>query len=934
MDLPGIIDEDRYIAANWPSAAWQRVFVGREAELATLDGALEDVRARGPRIVLIDGPSGMGKTALIQEFERTARAPTVLRASGEEAETGLAFGVIGQFVAQANVPPADGLSAIDDGARTHMDPLIVGRAFLDLLGRVQTRSPVLLLLDDVQWADSPSLHALTFAFRRLRVDQVLVIASTRDIADPRLPGGLRRLTASSAGLRMPLSGLDVAGVRNFCSRVGNVTLTPRAAARLRDHTGGVPLHLRALVEEVPAAALCDPGLPLPAPRSFAMLVIRRLAACPATTRRFVVAAAFLDNSCPAVLAAQLSGLDNPLDALDGAIAAGLLQEPRPGTVAFPHPLIRAAIYHDLGVGLRTQMHSRAADLIKDQHAALHHRVAACGGGDAVMAAEVAGLAQRQAAVGNWRAAADHWRTAARLHLDRAGKDRCMLESADCLLQSGEIAEASALRRELDDCTDGPWRQYLLGHLSAGAGQLHAGARFLQTAWATCDRDHQPALAARIAAVMARVASLVTPGDQAVGWAHRALRLDKRAGHAANALDLLLLSLGHAGRTQQGLDLARQLPVPSLDGRPGSLDGLMGSGVLRMWTDDLPGAIERLATVAEAYRRYGPADFAVTSCNALAEAQWRAGTWDDAIVNGELAVSLADATEQRWLAPLIHARAAYPYIGRGQWEQAEAHLSLCREPGGLSEPYPAAWAWEVEGLLALAQGELDKAAAALEPLRQLTGNVASRLGNQPGLLEWRDTYAEVLTALGRFDEADQVLRPLEELGELHARRSALLAAARARGTLQAARGQRAPAEAAFRAGLTYARGLQRPFSIARLELACGCFFRRTGRRAAAVEQLENAHRRLLALGARPWLEQCERELAACGRVLGPAPGVNWPGLTSQERAVSLLAAEGLTNRQIAMKLVLSVKTIEYHLGNVYAKLGVRSRTQLARRLTLD
>jgi DNA-binding CsgD family transcriptional regulator len=220
------------------------------------------------------------------------------------------------------------------------------------------------------------------------------------------------------------------------------------------------------------------------------------------------------------------------------------------------------------------------------------------------------------------------------------------------------------------------------------------------------------------------------------------------------------------------------------------------------------------------------------------------------------------------------------------------------------------------------------------LRELTGDVPGRLGNQPGLLEWRDTYADVLTALGRFDEADQVLRPLEELGERHACRSALVAAARARGTLQAARGQRAAAEAAFRAGLAYARGLQRPFSIARLELACGCFFRRAGRRAAAVDQLENAHRRLLALGARPWLEQCERELAACGRALGPAPGVKWPGLTSQERAVSLLAVEGLTNRQIAMKLVLSVKTIEYHLGNVYAKLGVRSRTQLARQLTLD
>ena len=107
MDLPGILDDGRYTAANWRPAACQRAFVGREAELATLGGALEDVRARDPRIVLIDGPSGMGKTALIQEFERTAQAPTVLRASGEEAEAGLAFGVIEQFVAQANVPPAE-----------------------------------------------------------------------------------------------------------------------------------------------------------------------------------------------------------------------------------------------------------------------------------------------------------------------------------------------------------------------------------------------------------------------------------------------------------------------------------------------------------------------------------------------------------------------------------------------------------------------------------------------------------------------------------------------------------------------------------------------------------------------------------------------------------------------------------------------------------
>ena len=173
--------------------------------------------------------------------------------------------------------------------------------------------------------------------------------------------------------------------------------------------------------------------------------------------------------------------------------------------------------------------------------------------------------------------------------------------------------------------------------------------------------------------MARVASLVTPGYQAVGWADRALRMDEATGHAANALDLLLLSLGQAGHAQWALNLAGTLATPQMDGCPGGLDGLMASGALRSWTDDLHGAIELLSTTAEAYRRYGPADFAVTSCMALAEANWRAGNWDNAVVNGELAVSLADATEQKWLAPLIHARTAYPYIGRGQWEQASVHL---------------------------------------------------------------------------------------------------------------------------------------------------------------------------------------------------------------------------------------------------------------------
>jgi DNA-binding CsgD family transcriptional regulator len=180
----------------------------------------------------------------------------------------------------------------------------------------------------------------------------------------------------------------------------------------------------------------------------------------------------------------------------------------------------------------------------------------------------------------------------------------------------------------------------------------------------------------------------------------------------------------------------------------------------------------------------------------------------------------------------------------------------------------------------------------------------------------------------------VLAPFEARAAARDRRSALAAAARARGTLEAAHGHTARADAAFRASLKHASDLSLPFERAMLETAYGRYLRRAGRRDDAALQLNAARARFTQLDARPFLQRCERELAD-GHLTPPKRRTGpTASLTRQEQAVARLVAAGHTNRETAEVLVVSVKTIEYHLGNTYAKLGVTSRTQLALALRQD
>lgn len=231
-------------------------------------------------------------------------------------------------------------------------------------------------------------------------------------------------------------------------------------------------------------------------------------------------------------------------------------------------------------------------------------------------------------------------------------------------------------------------------------------------------------------------------------------------------------------------------------------------------------------------------------------------------------------------------------------------------------------------LAAAHGDHAAVIRAIEPLSEISPREAL---DEPGFWPWHDLYGEALVGAGRSEEADAFLVPNEALAAERNRRTVMARLARVRGRVEAVRGQAKAAEAAFESGLELLKPLPMPFEWALLELAYGQVLRRQGQRRAAAARLQAAHERFDALGARPYLERCQRELLACG--LAPAVRRTFDPrqLTPQELAVARLVAAGLSNQRVASELFVSIKTVQFHLTHIYAKLGVSSRAELVARL---
>ena len=428
-----------------------------------------------PKVVLVEGEGGIGKSALLARFASGLAGATVLRASGDEAELLLPYGMVGQLLASARGagggPPGLLAAELSDG----VDPLAVGADLVAWFG--QFRGMVLAVIDDLQWADGPSARALLFAVRRLHADQVLVVVSARPGELSRLGEGWQRFLAGDhrAG-RVRLGGLGPADVVALGRALGAGELPRRAVGRLLEHTGGNPLYCRAVLEEAGIEGLDRPGGALGVPRSLAGMVLLRVGSLSLDTRELVAAAAVLGHHCELAAAAALAGLGDPLPALGEAVAAGILAEQPGGATAgigFSHLLVQRAVYGDLSPARRHRLHQRAAGLV-DRDRALGHRVAAAAGPDDGLAGELEAAGRQALDLGRTAQAAAWLAQAAAASSDPAAADRRLLDALEILVTYGEVAEADILAARVAAAGPGARRSGLLGALDFLAGRAGCG----------------------------------------------------------------------------------------------------------------------------------------------------------------------------------------------------------------------------------------------------------------------------------------------------------------------------------------------------------------------------------------------------------------------------------------------------------------------------
>ncbi len=902
--------------------------LGREAELRALDAEWQAACLGNPRVVLIAGEAGIGKTALLDAFVRHGSKPGVVRVSGDEMETAMDLGVVDQLLRVAGEASPDLIAAcLPAGPGHRPDVVRAGMLVLGMLDRLTDDGPVLLALDDAHWADTASMSTLLFVLRRLMAERVLVVVLTRGGDGHSIPDGIRRLACSERGATMRLAALDAAQIRALAASVG-VELSAPAARRLLVHTAGNPLYARALLAELPPSAWLDAEA-LPAPQRFSATIQQRCGRCASDCRRLLEAVAVLGSGCTFALAAQVADVDPPLEALEEALRANLLvEQQRFGvhTVAFPHPLVRVAVYDGLGPARRSKLHLAAADAVEHEAAEVRHRAAAAVMPDDVLADRLVRFARGEAAAGSWASAAGALRSASWLSAAPAAREQRMLEALGAMVQAGEVTRAQRLADEVgaESFTATALRDALLGDLAFLGSRSGPAEALLQSAWERCDASADPELAATIANRCALYSLLRMQPELSVQWSGRALASGTvDAAKLGQARTLHSSALARLGRFEE----AHRALAPALRTAGAVGVALRGfRGWLRLLEDDVPGAIEDLLSAAPAAIECGLLSEAGVELTVLSRAQFVAGQWDDAMIHAERAVALA-LEQEHALAAFVWDAPIQILAARGEWATADAYVAEAQREV-IDCVDRVAWLGVVRALPAAARGDASAVIDALAPLTE----IRPRAGiDEPGFWPWPAMYADALISMQRLDEADAFLPHHEALAAGRARSSAICRLARVRGRLHAARGERSDAERAFELALHHGERVAMPYDTALARSAYGQFLRQAGARDAAMAQLEAARECLRAVGARPALEHCERELEACEGTVGKRVEPGNGGLTPHETSVVRLLRAGMRNREIAAALFVSLRTVEFHLTNVYAKLGVRSRSELLIRL---
>jgi len=890
-------------------------FVGRAEERAAIAARAADAAQGRPWVVWIEGVAGAGKTALLRAALAALQPGfAVLRAEASELAADIPFDLLSQL-----------------GEVTETAPFPVAMELLGLWGKASRRGPVAVVVEDLHWADPESRLALLTAVRRLRADRVLILVTSR-------PGqadddGWDRLRADEDRcLHLALGPLSAGEVSELAIRRG-VPLTETAAARLVRHTGGHALYVRTLLVEIPPATLTAGEGELPAPRSLASTTLARIAELPADARRLAAALAVLNQPASLQELAQVAAVDGAARATDGLLGTGFVarRDGAPAALEFAHPLYRAAVYADMAPSLRQELHLRAA-AVTGGAAALGHRVAAADSADDDLAAELELAARTEVGGRHPGRAASYLLWAAQLSSTRALADRRLLGAARQLLAARRTSRAKPLRARIEACAPQPLRSLVLGSLAYEHGDLLAAERWLREAAAGLAPE--PADPDGITAeALARLSNLQMHqlrAAQAADSAARALT-SPNAPPGSEAWTFLALAFAEAvlnGPLVALERVTRRLPQSAADVPAGDVDLLVVRGSLRAYAGHARAAVADLRAAVR-LARHGTSLFQHRAHTYLGLSLFRTGDWDEALVHGRVALSLFADELADWRGSPAHASLACVLGSRGDWAGANDHLAAAeRTAAELGSTEARVFAVLARAAVAAARGEPADVIEALTPLADnQAGAAAAGIPTMNAQLWWPMLIMAQISA-GALDDAARHIGALSAAAaerKLDARIWGL------RARLNARTGQPDEAAAAF-ARAADLLGPDDPFlEQALLHQDYGAFLLARGARRDGLARLTRARTMLASVGAIPYLRRLDADPAVAGSgQSGPPAPASVTGLTDREADVVALVVKGMTNAEVAAELYVSVNTVEYHLRNVFAKLGVRSRRELRSR----
>ena len=921
-----------------------RALFGRQTELARISSLLDAVPS-GPVALILGGETGIGKSTLWLEALSQARARSyrVLSCRPTESEAKLSFAALGDLLDEVVDEGLEGLpspqrSALEvallrtEATGSPPDQRAISSAFYGALVALADAGPSLVAVDDAQWLDAPSARVLEFAFRRLTGVPIGIIITARveEVDSP--PLGLGRAFPDDRILRLTVGPITVQATRDMLNEELTTRFPRSALLRIHEVSGGNPFFAlqlgRTLLRRGPEH---PPGGTLPLPSDLVDLVTDQLSELSDPVREVLLITSAASQ--PTVsLVVQAIGRPTAEDDIEDAFKAGVI-EGSAGRIRSAHPLLAAVQYSESSGRARRDVHRRLAGLVVDQEERARHLALGAERPDEDVAAELEDAARQAGRRGAPDAAAQLMELAREMTPTDHAEARIhrTVHAGQYAFEAADMSQAARCLEEVVEATPaGPSRAEALLFLARVRYHSHDAHSALALAEQALDEvGDDDALKPQIQLELAAAAEAV--GDRDRARAHARAAVDLAEGHSdeATLAEGLALVGFHDFLAGEGAPQSMMSRAIALEGAGTGLRPLRSptfrEACMLMWTDELDAARSTFVDLEKRCREGDDEGSLTVILFLLAQLECGAGHWLDAARYADESLTITEWTGQqpyRALAlsakALVEARCGRERAARAAVEEG---LKLARQSGLVQA---SLFNLSALGFLELSLGNIEEADRVLWPLAE--GLLGSGIG-EPGVVRFVPDEIEALVALGEPDKARSLLLPFLARAKTLGRHWALATAERSWGLLSASMGELPEALGAFDRALESHRFLEEPFELGRTLLAQGQTLRRSKKWRLARDSLSESLAIFDRLGAGLWVQRAAAEMARIG---GRAPGP--VGLTPTEQNLADLVARGLTNREAARALFLSVSTVEANLRRIYRKLGVRSRTELSRRLS--